>query len=151
MFRKGTKLLHAMLDDLAKSVAQLDRRTERIEVIMTVREPSSTAAGEAYEGLRRQVVAAVSERGAHLSQLVQLAAALEKDADAPALRRLLGEWMEQASLRTVTGPVDETLFDIVEDNGGEPKVLAPAYVDEVTARVVRRGRAVRTEPAEVTP
>ena len=34
----------------------------------------------------------------------------------------------------------ELLFDVVEDLGGAPEVLEPAYVDAQSSRVIRKGR-----------
>jgi hypothetical protein len=128
---------------------QLDRRAEKMEVVLMVREPASGAAAEAYDGLRRQVVAAVTERMAHLTQLVQLDAALTAGADADTVGKLVRSFAEQASLERVTdaGHRDrELLFELVEDLGGRLEVLEPAYVDAITGRVIRRGSMRRVGP-----
>jgi hypothetical protein len=150
VFRKRHTELTATLEDIRKLMDQLDRRVEKMETILLVREPSSTAAGEAYEGLRRQVVSAVSERITHLTQLAQLDHALAYGASQVDLRCLLDQWLEQAALVRTTdpaGPHGETAFELVEDGGGPLEVVDPAYVDGVTARVIKLGRARRTPPA----
>ena len=96
--------LTAAIDRIAHQVDQLDRRTEKMEVILMVREPASGAAAEAYEGLRKQVVTAVTERLAHLSQLVQLDAALCAGSSTESVARLVRGWLEQASLAQVSDP-----------------------------------------------
>ena len=142
--------LREVVDRIATQLDQLDRRTEKMEVILMVREPSSGAAAEAYDGLRRQVVAAMTERMAHLQQLVQLDAALTAGTDTAMLGRLVRGFADQASLSRVTDPEHpdrDLLFELVEDLGGRPEVLEPAYIDTITGRVIRRG-SIRRAPQQ---
>jgi len=139
---KRWRELRAAVERITGQIDQLDRRTEKMEVILMVREPTTSVAAEAYEGLRKQVVTAVTERMAHLAQLVQLDAALTAGADADSVGKLVRGWVEQASLERVVDaehPQRDLLFEMVEDLGGRPEVLEPAYVDAVTGRVIRRG------------
>lgn len=139
---KRWRELRAAVERITGQIDQLDRRTEKMEVILMVREPTTSVAAEAYEGLRKQVVTAVTERMAHLAQLVQLDAALTAGADADSVGKLVRGWVEQASLERVVDPEHPQrglLFETVEDLGGRPEVLEPAYVDAVTGRVIRRG------------
>src|SRR5579885_2330521 len=125
-----------------------------METVLMVREPSSVAAAEAYEGLRKQVVNAVSERLTHLSQLVQLDAALRHGAERDALEKLTDSWFEQASLARIDDanhPERDVLFELVSDHGGLFEVLEPAYVDTLTGRVIRPGRARRAPVPAPTP
>jgi hypothetical protein len=148
---KRWRELREMADRIAGQLDQLDRRAEKMEVILMVREPAAGAAAEAYDGLRRQVVSAVSERMAHLAQLVQLDAALTGGADAGAVARLVRGFAEQASLERVTdaGHRDrDLLFELVEDLGGRYEVLEPAYVDAITGRLIRRGSMRRADPPD---
>jgi hypothetical protein len=150
VFGKRRAQLAAVLDNIRESLDQLDRRVDKMETILIIREPSSVAAGDAYEGLRKQVMAALSERLAHLSQLVQLHAAVAGGADARVLSQLVDAWFEQAALLRVDDPGHpqaHALFEVVEDKGGAPEVLDPAYVDSVTGRVIRPGR-IRRLPVE---
>jgi hypothetical protein len=146
--------LGAVMGDIQRTLDQLERRAEKMETILMIREPSSTAAGEAYEGLRKQVVSAVSERLTHLAQLVQLDSALAHGADHRVLRDLVGSWLEQASLvriRDPEHPQRDTVYELVEDAGGPFEVVDPAYVDAVTNRVIRLGRARRAPLPEPEP
>lgn len=107
-----------------------------------VREPTVGVAAEAYEGLRKQVAAAMTERMAHLQQLVQLDAVQTAGADADMAGKLVRGFADQASLSRVTDaqhPDGDMLSELVEDLGGWPEVLKPAYVDAITGRVIRRG------------
>lgn len=153
--RKRWRQLQATLDSVSQHLDQLERRAEKMETILMVREPSSAAAADAYEGLRKQVVTAVTERLSHLAQLVQLDAALAHGADAEYLTKVVSGWLEQASLARVADPAhpdQDLLFELVEDLGGPVEVLEPAYVDAVTRRVIRQGRARRAaRPAPPGP
>ena len=147
---KRWRELRAAMERIAGHLDQLDRRAEKMEVILMVREPASGAAAEAYEGLRKQVVASVTERMAHLAQLVQLDSALTAGADAESVGKLVRGFVEQASLERVTNPKHaerDLLFEVVEDLGGRLEVLEPAYVDAVTGRVIRRGSIRRAAVA----
>lgn len=127
-------------------VDTLDRRLELIQTVLMIREPSSTVAADAYDGLRKQIVGSVQERMAHLSQLVQLAAAVEAGADSATLRSLIDGWMESAGLVRFTdqsSPEFDRLYEVVEDLGGEMIIIEPAYVDAITGRPIRLGRGRR--------
>jgi hypothetical protein len=142
--------LQATLDRVGQHLDQLERRAEKMETILMVREPASTAAADAYEGLRKQVVTAVTERLTHLAQLVQLDAALSHGADREQIARTVSGWLEQASIARVAeygGGDQDLLFELVEDLGGQAEVLVPAYVDIVSGRVIRQGQARRPAPA----
>jgi hypothetical protein len=146
---KRWRQLQETLTQVSGLLDQLERRTEKMETILMVREPSSMAAADAYDGLRKQVVTAVTERLTHLAQLVQLDAALSHGVDADSLLRLVRDWVEQASLARITDPDHanrELLFVMVEDLGGPTEILEPAYMDTVTGRVIHQGRARRAAP-----
>src|SRR5690348_8145713 len=125
-----------------------------MDTVIMVREPSSSAAAEAYDGLRKQVVNAVSDRLNHLSQLVQLDVALTHAADGDQLAKLVDSWFEQAALLRIedpTHPRRDAIFELVADQGGAYEVLEPAYVDALTSRVIRLGRARRAPVAAPEP
>lgn len=145
--RKRWRQLQATLDRIDQHLDQLERRAEKMETILLVREPATPVAADAYEGLRKQVVSAVTARLAHLAQLVQLDAALAHGADRDHIARTVNGWLEQAALARVTDTTrsdQDLLFELVEDLGGPVEVLEPAYVDLVTGRVIRPGQARRT-------
>jgi hypothetical protein len=91
----------------------------------------------------------MTERMAHLQQLVQLDAALTAGADADVIGKLVRGFADQASLGRVTDaehPERDMLFELVDDLGGRPEVLEPAYIDMITGRVIRRGSMRRAAP-----
>lgn len=146
---KRWRELREVVDRIAGQLDQLDRRAEKMEVVLMVREPAAGVAAEAYDGLRKQVVAAMTERMAHLQQLVQLDAALTAGTSADVVVKLVRGFADQASLSRVSDaehPDRNMLFELVEDLGGRAEVLEPAYVDTITGRVIRRGTMRRAAP-----
>jgi hypothetical protein len=139
------------LETLERVVDKVDRSVERIEIVTVVREPNSTVAADAYNGLRKQVIAAVGERNAHLHQLVQFDSALRAGGTVEDLGALVREWLSQASVQVVDDPGLEDAFEVVGPDGGpDRRVVKPAYVDGLTGRVVREGlveRVAKVEPA----
>lgn len=133
---------------------QIERRLDKMETVLIIREPSSSVAADAYDGLRKQIVTALSERQAHVTQLVQLASAIEAGADLPTMRSMTQGWLDSANVITTadcqTADAD-VLFQLVEDLGGQVEVLTPAYVDGGTGRVIRQGRTRRLAPPVGTP
>ena len=115
------------------------RRFERVEVANLVREPDTALSADAYNGLRKQVIAAVSERIAHLQQLVQFRAAVEAGASSDELALVVGEWCEQSDLEVVTDTSLEGGFDSSVRTGRRTPPRETAYVDRTTGRVIRQG------------
>jgi hypothetical protein len=144
MFRSRGREIAGVLHRLQQLVDQLDRRMERIETVVMVREPQTPMAAEAYEGLRKQVINAASSRMNHLTQLTQWDAAIRHGAGTQDLTDMLDSWFEQSGLERVTdagpGELDRYFEFVGARSGGPVEVMAPAYVDSVTGRVVRLGR-----------
>jgi hypothetical protein len=135
--------MEASLRQLTDRMGQVEGHLDKMELVLTLREPGSTAAADAYEGLRKQIVAGVTDRLAHLSQLVQFDSALRNGATVEVLAEMVKSWMESAGLSTVERDGVEQrqlLFDVVEDLGGPAEVLEPSYVDAQSGRVIRLGR-----------
>jgi len=95
---------------------------------------------DAYEGLRKQVVAAVSARFAHLGQLAELDAALERGASVDDLKALSRQWLEQAGIQVIRSAEDPRLFDNAAGGEADATIQQPAYVDEATGRLIKAGR-----------
>jgi hypothetical protein len=146
--------LSEAVDHLLSLTDKIDRATEQMQTVLMIREPSSTAAADAYEGLRRQVVATATERRQHLAQLAEFDVALQAGLTTEALGRMVDGWFTQAGLERVSSARDadeaDLLFDLLEDEGGPLEVVSPAFVDTKTSAIVRRGRA-RRRAAKPTP
>jgi hypothetical protein len=137
------KKIELQLADLLDRLDQIERHTDKMELILMVREPGSAAAADAYEGLRKQIVAAVTDRLAHLTQLVQFDSALRNGAGTEVLTAMVSGWMDAAGITVIEDAGHEQsdlLFDVVEDLGGRPEAIEPSYVDAQSSRVIRRGR-----------
>lgn len=137
------------LSQLERAVDGISRSIEKIEVATIVREPSSGVAVDAYEGLRRQVVAAAGERMAHLHQLARFAEAVTAGRQGAELASLVEEWFVQAGVERVTDPRDQDYYDVLGGTGPELRVLRMAYRDSVSGRPIIMGQAERVEPAMV--
>jgi hypothetical protein len=145
-----TRHKRAVLDRLSameQLVDQISRSIEKIEVATIVREPSSKVAVDAYDGLRRQVVAAAGDRMAHLHQVVLFAEAVATNRPVADLTPLVEEWLAQAGVERLTDPRDANYFDVLGGTGADLRVLRFAYRDRVTGRPIVMGQAERVEPA----
>lgn len=127
-----------------RRLEELIKKVELIYTAIVVRDPGTAMASDAYDGLRKQVVASANERAAHLVHLAQLHSLVEAGAALSDVQALATEWLTQAGIRCVQEVEDEGLFDIAEGkDDGALVVSAPAYVDERSGRVIRKGRAMR--------
>jgi hypothetical protein len=138
--------LEERLARMEKAVDDIGRSMDKIEVATIVREPSSALSIEAYDGLRKQVVAGANERLAHLVQIAQFS---EATRGVPELSRLVQEWAEQAGLLRLI-EFDERYFDVLGGAGDAIQCLRAAYVDTVTGRPIMMGQAERV-PAQRPP
>jgi hypothetical protein len=143
------RALDRRLASLEQLLDKVERGVDRIELVTTVREPGTSLSADAYEGLRKQVIAATGERHAHLTQLARFDAALQAGTTPAELTTLVREWMTQASVTLVTDPQQRDAFEIVGDgrDGDALAVVRPAYVDSLTGRVISRGVAERVATA----
>ena len=112
----------------------------RIEAALVVRDPGNARSVEAYEGLRKQVIAAANERRRMLVMLVQLNTAIAAGASTNAVHARVDEWSDQAGLEAVYGPVTPELFEVTGP-GEHLRVHRPAWVDRNSGMVVSRGIA----------
>lgn len=145
--RRRLEALEARLRTIEQLLDKIDRSLERIEIVTVVREPNTAVAADAYNGLRKQVIAAVGERISHLHQLAKFDGALRRDADLGGLRSLVREWMNQASLEVVEDPSVDAFERVGPEDGAATRVLRPAYVDAITGRVVQGGLVERVVEA----
>lgn len=134
------------LDSMERLLDRIERSVEKIEIVTVVREPNTGMSADAYDGLRKQVIASASERSAHLIQLAELDAAVRSGAGSADLAALAREWLGQASLVAVDDPKVDDAFELVgPDDAPGRHVLRPGYVDALTGRVVRAGLLERRD------
>jgi len=141
---RGRRELIDRMRKVEETVDHIVRSIEKIEVATIVRDPSSGLSVDAYDGLRRQVVAAAGERMAHLYQLARFAEAVSS-ASRDELAALVQEWMAQAGLERVADPRNPSYYDVLGGEGGALRILRPAYRDAATGRPVVMGQVERVE------
>lgn len=132
-FRWGSRR-REQLDDI-------ERLLHRIDAALVVRDPGTARSAEAYDGLRKQVIAAATDRRRYVVQLTEFAEAARRGDDLEALRSRVAEWLQQGGVAVVDDPSHHELFEVVGDGQGVLQVLLPAYVDVATSSLVRRGVA----------
>jgi len=133
MISKRSRQQEAVLDSM-------ERQLDRIHTALLVRDPGTPLSVDAYEGLRKQVVASATARLQHVAQLAEIDVALRRGASPDDLRNLVDQWLRMSGVERVEDP---TLRDVWEPQTAsvvEVAVEIPAYVDSITGRVVRQGR-----------
>lgn len=148
MSRRSTRLLQ----DIAERLVRLEHKADLMHTVLIVKEPNTPLAAEAYEGLRKQVVAAAAERRSHLAQVVAMAVAARRATTVSDLEAQVREWMAQAGIEEVNavphGAHPQDLFEDLDREGLAGvvafDVVEPAYVDTHTGVVIRLGRARRS-------
>jgi hypothetical protein len=141
MFRKSSD------GTLADALSDIERRLERLDIILMIKDPGAGKSADAYEGLRRQVVASAGERTAHLAHLAEIDAALQRGEGPNELSLLVRDLFDQAGLARVSDPNVREAFEVVAGEGDDLVVLEPAYVEPATGRLVKQGRARADRPA----
>ena len=147
-----------LLVDLQERIKGLEQQAELIKTVLIVKEPNTVQASQAYDGLRKQVVAAASERRSHLAQLVAMSVAVSRATAVSDLVPQVKEWMEQAGVAPLVDvPDGNDASHLFEDIGGEGldgslEIIEPAYIDLQTGTVLRLGRArLAAGSADVAP
>lgn len=146
--------MNSILQELAERLARLEHEAELFRTVLIVKEPTTVHAANAFDGLRKQVVAAAAERRSHLAQLAAMAIALRRATSLEDLVPQVQEWMSQAGVTELSavprGSEPQDLFEDVAGSGlagaAELEVVEPAYVDVNTGAVLRLGRAQRSTP-----
>ena len=123
-----------------KQLDTIDRRTELIEAILLVRDPGSSMAAQAFDGLRRAVIDARQARQTHLVHLAQIDTAVQRGATNADLKLLLRDLLAETGVVRLVDPSNVGAFD-VSGVGPNLTVTAPAYVDGATGTVIVQGQA----------
>jgi hypothetical protein len=130
---RGTK-------ETMQRLAEIERQLDRVYTALVVRDPGTPLSADAYEGLRRQVVASTQARIAHVGQLAEFDVALHRGAGPDDLRQLVTQWLNQAGVVRIEDPALRDAFETNVAAGQGVVVEIPAYIDSATNRVVRQGR-----------
>ncbi|HAM24816.1 MAG TPA: hypothetical protein DHW34_05235 [Actinobacteria bacterium] len=136
---------------IEKDLRTLQSDVSKLTAALVVREPATATAAEAYDGLRKAVMAGPQARRQMLVQLVELTDFAERNISIVEMRQILDEQRKRAGLVDITdGGTYPELFEIVEGSGELISVRRPAWVDEQTGQVIQRGTAV-AEPKPIEP
>ena len=127
-------------------LVDMKRLLDRIDTALIVRDPGTSMAADAYEGLRKQVVASATARLQHMAQLAEFDVALRRGASTEDLLILVDQWLRQAGIERIDDPTVRDVWESTPSPGADVEVDIPAYADSVTNRLVRQGR-LKTKPA----
>ena len=119
---------------------------QRLDAAVVVRDPGSTHAAEAYEGLRKQIMQSGKSHRIHTAHLLSLADSLERGADMELIRDRVSDFMEELGLKRIYDTGDSELFEIIEGEGSGLECIEPAIVEQLAdgrRSVVRQGNARR--------
>jgi hypothetical protein len=136
-----------LLRELQEQVKDLRQQAELIKTVLIVKEPNTIHSAEAFEGLRKSVVASTQSRRGVLRQLISISVAINRAKSLDDLRPQVEEWLAQAGLATLSLVPDEqeaaALFEDIGDEGldGPIEVVEPAYVEIESGSLLRQGRA----------
>lgn len=105
-----------------------DHRLDLLELYLTVRDPGTAKAAEAYDGLRKLLINANRGTQIHLAHLAELhRVASAADSTEPVLAKLR-EFMNQVGLLAVDDVSSGEFFEITGGKGSTLVVDSPAYV-----------------------
>lgn len=121
-------------------IVRMERQLDLIHTALVVRDPGTSISADAYEGLRKQVIAAATARQAHVAQLAEIDVAIHRGASAEDLRALVSQWLDQAGVTRVEDAAVREAFDSSVPPGLDADVETPAYINTVTGQLVRQGR-----------
>ena len=137
-----------MFRKLYREMAEVKALVASINSALIVREPGTALAAEAYDGLRRQIARAASDRQAHLVELVRTIEALDNGVSGESLRRLVEGWAEQAGLRRWEEPTPADFFEVMGEGEGPLEIVNPAWIAGDPVMLVKPGLARRAQPPE---
>jgi hypothetical protein len=121
-------------------LTKMERTVDLIWTALIVRDPGTPLSADAYEGLRKQVIASSTARREHVAQLAEIDVALQRDASAEDLAQLVSQWLNQADIERVEDPARREVWETTLPAGASAEVEIPAYFDRHTGTIVRQGR-----------
>jgi len=129
---------------------RLEVLVERLDVALTVRDPGNARSAEAYDGLRKTIAAAASDRRRLAAQLVEIHDRVTRGTSTADLASLTDEWTRQAGLVRDDSGARPDAFDVVGGEGEGFTVVQPAWIDDLNQSIVRRGQAELVAVAATT-
>lgn len=158
MSRKQREITE-VLEQIEQRLGQLEHAADMMKTVLMIKDPGSAHAADAYEGLRKQIVASSTARRTHLAQLSAMAIAVSRASELADLAPQVDEWLGQAGIVRLTEvPPDARVQDLFEDADGgslqgatQVEVVEPVFVDTQNQVVVRLGRARRIDEPPAAP
>lgn len=152
MSRRQREITDA-LQQIDQRLGEIEHAADKMNTVLMIKDPGSTQAADAYEGLRKQVVASSTARRTHLAQLSAMAVAVSRATDVADLVPQVDEWLGQAGIVRITEvPRGARVQDLFEDADGgtlrgavDVEVVEPVFIDAQNQVVIRLGRARRIE------
>lgn len=132
-------------DEQVELLGEVISLLNRLDAAVVVRDPGSARSAEAFDGLRRTVIAGAKARRAHVSHLLALRDSIANGATVEAIANRINDFVEELGLFAVENTDNAEWFEIVEGEGDHLECIEPAVVDETElGRVlIRPGKARR--------
>ena len=121
-----------------------DHRLDILELYLTVRDPGTSRAAEAYDGLRKLLINANRGTQVHLAHLAELHRVVSAADSLEPVRAKVGEFMHHVGLFPMNDATHRDLFEFTGGHGSVVVVDSPAYVSRTESgdmTVVMRGVA----------
>lgn len=121
-----------------------DHRLDLLELYLTVRDPGTARAADAYDGLRKLLIRADKGTQVHLAQLATLHRAANSADSLDPIRSKIEEMMSQMGLIPVSDPAQRDLYQVTGGKGDLLVIDVPAYVSleaDGSSRLVQQGAA----------
>ncbi len=129
---------------MENDLRELTRQVSSLGSALVVREPATATAAQAYDGLRKAVMAGAQARRLLLVQLVELSDMLDHDVAIEDLRSFAQELRLRANLgQDLDAVAHPNHFEVLDGSGNSVRVVKPAWVDDQTGALIRRGMVER--------
>lgn len=139
--RKLDPQLQRIIDKQEESDALL----RRIDAALVVRDPGSARSADAFEGLRRAVIQASTQRRAHISHLLTVLDAVNNGATTEMLEMRITDLLSELGVFAVRDPAQQDLFNPTDGEVSDPEVVEPAWIQMVgedTSHLIRKGEVL---------
>lgn len=140
------------IEVIQHQLADVVQLLQRLDAAVVVRDPGNARSAEAFEGLRKTILAAGKARRAHIAHLLSLSDSIGRGASLETISERISDFLDEIGLRHVTDVTHPEWFDTTEGEGDSLECLTPAVVDEseIGTTLIRAGTARRVPVPEIT-
>lgn len=121
-------------------LSKVEHKLDLVYTALIVRDPGTNMSADAYEGLRKQVVASSTARRQHVAQLADFDVAIKRGASLEDLSNLVSQWLRTAGVERTEDVTLREVWEHIPRSSNGVEVELPAYVDMQTNSLVRQGR-----------